>query len=110
MPTQVPAVDIYAGDTVQFPTYTFVDDQGEARNLSTYTFTAKWRAHAAASEAIDLTVDQTNKATGVVGVSASATQTRDMAGSGVWDLQGTVGAVVETFVYGPTVWTQDVTR
>lgn len=110
MPTEVPDVEIYAGDTVQFPTYTFIDDAEDPRDLSAYTFTAKWRSNTAATDPLDLTVDATDKATGLIIVTASAAQTRTMGGPGVWDLQGTVGAIVTTFVYGATTWVEDVTR
>lgn len=110
LPPTVYPVDVYAGDTLVFPTYTITDADDVPMNLSGWTFTAQWRHHPHAADAITLTVDTTDAASGVIGISATAAQTRAMKQSGVWDLEGVMGGTVRTFLAGTTVYTQDVSR
>lgn len=108
-PATVPNVEVYAGDSVSFGTYRFLED-GVALNLSGYTFEASWRSEPSDATAVVLAVDSSGAASGVIVVSATAAQSRAMGRSGVWDLQGTAGAEVRTFVFGRTSWVEDVTR
>lgn len=110
MPTTVPDVDVYAGDTLEFPTYTITDDADAPLNLSGWTFTAMWRPHPSSETVLPLTVDASSAATGVLRISATAIQTRTMARSGVWDLEGVQGSTVRTFLTGATKYVQDVSR
>ena len=113
MPTTVPVVEIYAGDTFAWPTYTFKNEQGAVIDLVADGWTnwsAQWRAKANAPEFIQLTVDTTGAATGKISLLAEPEQTRAMNGPGVWDIQAEDGEVVKTWLRGPTKWVGDVTR
>lgn len=110
LPASVPDVPIYAGDTVDFPPYTFQDENDDPLDVSGYSWSAQWRAYPTAKTSIELAVDDTDAATGTVRVSASSEQTSSMTGNGVWDLQAIDGDRVTTWVRGVTVFTKDVTR
>lgn len=110
-PATVPTLYIIGGATIDPTTYTFYQSDGTTpRNLSAYTLDAEWRATRAATSKVDLTVDDTDAATGVVLISGTATDSTTMAGPGVWDLRATLGSEVEYLVTGATSWTQGVTR
>lgn len=109
-PSRVPPVQVYEGDTLVFPTYTFAEG-GVAIDLSSYTWAAQWRVTADATDSITLTLDLSQQVAGKITPSATALQTAQMTSeNGVWDLQSTKAGVVRTWVYGPTVSTKDVTR
>lgn len=111
-PAEVPPVAVYAGDTCIFPSYTFKSDTG-ATDLAAEGWTgwaATWRAGVGADTAIPLAVDSTQAAAGIIGVTASAAQTRAMGTGGVWDLQAIRGDEVRTFLRGTTTYRMDVTR
>jgi hypothetical protein len=113
MVTEVPTVNIYAGDTTVWPTYTFTDEAQQPRDLVNegWSFwTAQWRPKADAATFIDLVVDASQASTGVVKISASSIDTALMGGNGVWDLQAISNGAVKTWVRGKTKWTEDVTR
>jgi hypothetical protein len=109
-PVRVPAIRIYAGDTVVFPAYRFRDGTGALIDLSQWTITASWRRTHSASVAIPLDVDDTDAATGMIRVTASADATETMRAKGVWDLQAEYNGIVKTLVYGVTEYILDVTR
>ena len=109
-PTLVPAVLVYAGDTITFPTYTITDSAGTPVDLSAWTWRAQWRYVATADVAVELDVDDSQAADGIIKISADSTDSRAMGRDGVWDLQGTQGSTVQTWIYGPTEWVEDVTR
>lgn len=117
-PASVPDVEIYAGDTFEWPSFTFTTD-GTPINLTTWTgWTASWRPTPGSADSVDLTVDTSAGATGTVKITASATATRAMQtlvpkvfdGFGYWDLQATQSAVVRTWLRGKTINREDVTR
>ena len=111
-PAKVPAVPVYAGDTCQFPAYTFTS-AGVARNFVTENLTnwqATWQPLTAGSvSAMVLTVDSSKAATGILTLLATASQTRLMGGPGLWDLQVTRDTYVETIVESTTTYQHDVT-
>lgn len=112
-PTIVPAVSIYAGDTLDFPIYTFKTDATPfnfvADNWSDWV--AQWRPTPESSEVIDLIVDDSQANVGIIFVSATAAQTALMGEHGVWDLQATqFGLHIRTWLRGATVYAQDVSR
>ena len=109
MPASIPAVAVYSGDTLTLE-YRFRDAADAAVDVSAFTFTASWRTAPSAATDIDFTVNQTNAATGIVILTLTAVQTASMGQSGVFDLRGTNGPVVRTFVTGATVHTPSVTR
>jgi len=102
-------VPVYAGDTTPFFSYTFANG-GVPDDMSAWTWQAQWRLKPAAENFLTLDVDASLAATGVISISASAATTAQMTGSGVWDLQGTRGDEVRTWLRGTTVFTRDVTR
>ena len=109
-PSRVPPVQIYEGDDIDWPTYTFTEN-GLPIDLSSYTWAAQWRVTPDATDSITLTLDTGELALGKIGVSATASQTAQMtAQNGVWDLQSTKAGVVRTWVFGATVSQKDVTR
>lgn len=113
MVVDVPTVEIYSGDTVTWPTYTFKTDAGVVRDLVAEGWDdwhAQWRTTVDSGTAIELTLDVSDAANGIIGISATATESAAMGGNGVWDLQATQGDVVKTWVRGKTKWIKDVTR
>jgi hypothetical protein len=109
-PFEVPSVAVYAGDSLEFPTYQVLDSDKVAVDLSSWTWRAQWRRNPMSSTFIELTIDDSDAADGKIYISATPEQTTEMGSSGVWDLQGTKAGEVETWLRGPTVYTQDVTR
>lgn len=110
MVTKVAAVSIYAGDDIVFPTYTFLSGE-DPLDLSTWTdWAAQWRPTLTSDTVLDLDVDTSELATGIVTVSVDAETTRTMGQSGVWDLQATLSGDVRTWLRGRTIWMNDVTR
>ena len=119
MPASIPAEEIYAGDTwsrsfeirrrdatdpaVSAPVDLVADGWGG--------WIAQWRSRADSSEEpIELGVDASQAADGVMTLSATAAQTRAMRQSGVWDLQASRGSEVRTWLAGSFTWGWDVTR
>lgn len=109
MAVEVTAVDVYGNDTLTIE-YRFRDGSNVPVDVSAYTFTSQWRASAAEPASIPFTVDQTNRAAGVVILSMTGEQTASMRRGGVFDLKGTAGATIRTFLRCTTNWTQGVTR
>jgi hypothetical protein len=112
-PFIVDAVPIYAGDTAQFPSYTFSAD-GVATDFVAEGWSgweATWRPFAGSEQTIEMTVDTLEANVGVIIVTASAAQTREMGRSGVFDLQAIRNVTeVKTFIAGTTSYSPDVTR
>lgn len=110
MPITVPVVSVYGGDDLTFPTYIIEDPDGTPVDLSSWTWTAQWRQYATSTTAVTLDVDDTDADVGEIIISATAAQTRDMRGSGVWDLQGVLSGTTKTWLVGKTTYVEDVTR
>lgn len=113
MPVQVPTVSVYAGDTVDWPTYTFRNASNQPRDLNAEGWTnwaAQWRTRPESVTALTLDVDDSKADEGIITIKASAAVTAAMEAAGVWDLQATKGGVVHTFLAGKTKYTKDVTR
>lgn len=115
MPTVIPAVPVYAGDAVDWPILTFAVEVNSALvpiNLDAAgwgTWLATWKSSVREATAISLTVDASEASVGTIKIKATPANTRAMRSSGVWDLQATNGALVKTWAYGTTKFTQDVT-
>jgi hypothetical protein len=107
--TQAPPVYVYAGDSTSFYTYTFTT-VGAANDLSGWAWLCQWRANPQANASIALDVDSSKASTGIISISASPAATTAMGQAGVWDLQGTLGGVVKTWLVGVTTYTNDVTH
>lgn len=72
---------------------------------------AQWRPTAGAQTVLDIDVDVTDAATGVLVLSLTGDQTGSMGGDGVWDLEATpTGGEPVTWVRQQTTWLQGVTR
>lgn len=116
-PASVPDVDIYAGDTFEWPALRFLSN-GDPIDLTDWTdWAATWRPKLGSANSVVLEVDLTDAADGTVKVTASAADTRAMQnyvgeifdGFGYWDLQATKAGVVRTWVRGRTINGEDVT-
>jgi hypothetical protein len=106
--------EMYAGDDFALQ-FTLLDKPraagGVPQDHSGWTFTAQWRNRATDAADVAFAVDQTGAAGGVVILSLTPAQTRAIATSGVFDLQGVAGdGTVKTFLTGVTIWREDVTR
>lgn len=72
---------------------------------------AQWRPSDGARTELDITVDVTDAATGVLRLSLTQAQCSQMGGPGVWDLIGTpIGGEPVPWVRQETTWRQGVTR
>jgi len=109
LPTEVPKLNFYAGDTFIFPDYT-IQPGGVVTDFSAYTWKAQWRPTAESATVVELTVNAAAANIGKFGISATAEQSATMAGSGVWDLQASLSGVVKTWLRGSTMGYEDVTR
>lgn len=109
-PIQVPVVPVYGGDTLVFPVYVIKDASGIPIDLSAWDWEAKWRRTAQSATGIVITIDDSEANAGKFTLSVAASLTRNMKGAGVWDLQGTLGDVVQTWLAGNTKYIEDVTR
>jgi hypothetical protein len=109
--------DIYAGDAwsqdFEFGELADPTDPSSAwtaDDLSGFSgWEAHWRVSDDATEPIVLTVDASQAAAGILTVSATEEQTREMGEAGVFDIQATLPRV-RTFLRARTRWTLDVTR
>lgn len=117
-PGGVPDISIYAGDTVDFPTLTFLSG-GEPIDLDEWNlWRATWRPSPESAHFVLLAIDFTEGSAGIVKVYASSDATRKMQtltphlrdGYGRWDLQATKGTETRTWVVGRTTHREDVTR
>lgn len=102
-------VPVYRGDDTDFFSYTLTSS-GTPVDLSAWTWTGQWRSKADDDVALDLVVDATDAATGVLHVAAIGAVTALMESKGVWDVQGVNGSQTLTYYRGTTVWAADVTR
>lgn len=110
-PGIVPAEKIYGGDG--WSRTLTISQGGTPVDLTAgwSGWKAQWRPTAAARTAIDITIDTTDAASGVLRLSLTGAQTGSMGGDGVWDLQATpTGGEPVTWVRQQTTWQQDVTR
>ena len=97
---------LYAGDPARLE-LTVRDTLGAPVDLSGRTWLAQWRESPSAPDAVPITADTTDAATGILVLSLTAEQTRAMTRGGVWDVQHVGGS---TLVYGTTTWRRDVSR
>ena len=109
MPVEVSTVAVYGGDSLTLE-YRFKDALDAAVDVSAYTFTAQWRSTPGGDSSVAFTVDDTDAATGIIILSMTGEQTASMRSGGYFDLQGTAGSTVRTFVKGKTTFESGVTR
>mgnify|MGYP001061662339 CR=1 FL=1 len=110
-PANVAPISAYAGDAL---TQTFrLTRDGAAIDLDAANWTdwrAQYRTSVFSPEALDFTVDATLASEGKITVELPASQTEELQGSGVYDLQASQGEVVRTWLKGTIEWTKGVTR
>jgi hypothetical protein len=91
--------------------YEIVDGSSVALNVSAYTWTAQWRVSRSAVAKVDLEVDVSDAATGIIRVEWTAAIMAAIGSKGVWDLQGQLPSSDPlTPVTGKVAKTKDVTR
>lgn len=107
---------VYQGDPKTF-TMEFMDDVDVPTDLTGVTLTAQWRPNRKSEVYVNLAVEETDLAGGLIGLVIDAdasnaiveTATTDTA-RGVWDVQGDNGVTPVTYVTGSLVVRRDVTR
>jgi hypothetical protein len=101
---------IYKGDTFYLP-LTFTDSLGEVIDISTYVFKGQIKTSMTAITSLAEFTFQfaTDGSDGVVTASLTHLQTTDLT-SGVYDIQATVGDVVQTYLYGKVRVAGEVTK
>jgi len=110
-PAEVATINAYAGDTFS---QTFrLTNNGTPIDLDTAgwsNWSAQYRVSAFSPDALDFTVDASDAGNGNITMVLTATQTEDLVGSGVFDLQAEQGDSVRTWLKGSIQWTRGVTR
>ena len=92
-------------------TLTFKDSDGAVIDKSSYTFAAMIREDYDSPKIIDLTIDETNKASGIIVLSLTATQTAALNfNTGVWDLESTTGSTIAREIQGKVELSKEVTK
>lgn len=86
------------------------DGARQPTDMSAWTFASQWRPTESSTRVIAFSVNQSQANVGVVILTMTGTQTATMLENGVYDVQGTNGAAVETFWKEQTRLTLDVTR
>lgn len=111
IPTDVGALDVYAGDTFT-QTFTLTSDSSpidlDAAGWSDWS--AQFRKTASSSTAVDFAVDVSQADVGKITISLTPAQTAALKDNGVFDLQATQGSVVRTWIQGSISWLRDITR
>lgn len=113
MPVTVDTVEVYAGDDVSWPTYTFKTGDGTRRDLVAEgwgNWHAQWRPTPESPSEVTLSVNEAVLSNGIIAISVSSIGSRAMKTNGVWDVQAERNGEVHTFLRGKTKWIQDVTR
>lgn len=102
---------LYAGDGEDFQ-ISFVDDNGTAIDISSFTWNSQIRKTRSAEDAIDLDIDVTDAVAGNLTLHISADITRALPTRSQWDLQCVSIARPDprSFVQGSVSCVQDVTR
>lgn len=94
--------------------FEFEDEDGVPDDQSSYTYSAKIRPFPTSQSSVAVwaaTVDDTDEDTGIIIISWTDTQTRQMPQDCVWDLQRVDGAgKILTVVKGAALVNRDATR
>ena len=105
--------ELYAGDATGL-TILLEYSKGTPQNLTDYEdWRCQWRTTPGAAEAVNIFVDDSERAMGLIHLYIAPEQTATDTGSirsGVWDVQATLGGEPRTFLRGTTTWRKDVTR
>ena len=111
-------VTVKAGDglRIEVTLKQWIDPENEAAgmepmDISAWSWASQWRPSEPSSRFIAFTIDDSDADTGKLVLTMTGAQTREMASSGVFDIEGTQpGDEPWTPLEGTTVWKQDVTR
>ena len=101
-------IKVSRGDTDGIPI--IIQEGGVAADLTGRTYAAQLRRSAAAATAIDVTVDTTEAANGILILRLEPAVTETLTGIYQWDLEQTVGGTVRTLLAGRWTFDPDVTR
>ncbi len=83
----------------------------EPEDVSAYSgWASDWRATPGAAVDVELAIDTSQAASGLVTISATDEQTLSMGGNGYFDVLAFLAAVPRGFVRGQTAWERVVTR
>lgn len=108
MPTLAAQVTVYSGDTLTMR-FRFSNASGVI-DLSAWTWRSEWKTKASIDIGIEMTVDATAAAIGILVVKATPAQTKDMAVNGIYDIQGTLAdGTVWTPLRGTTLGVKGIT-
>jgi hypothetical protein len=102
---------VYAGDGTDFQ-IEFVDENDQAIDVSTLTWTAQIRKTRTSDEASDLEIKMDDASNGIITIHIPADVTRVLPKSSQWDLQSTSETRTEplTALQGTVTCNPDVTR
>ena len=108
MPTLAAQVTVYSGDSLSMR-FRFSNASG-VMDLSAWTWRSEWKLKASELTGIEMTVDATAAATGILVVKATPLQTKGMAVNGIYDIQGTLpDGTVWTPLRGTTLGVKGIT-
>lgn len=103
-------VDAYRGDTHEHVITLVESDEVTPMDMSAYTFAATLRESPDGVEIADFTIDQTDADVGVVIISIAANVMAALTKTAYfYDVQTTLGSVVETRMRGKFTVTKDLT-
>ena len=111
IPTEISPWPIYSGDPESMQ-LTFQNNDGSIQDLTEFydSYRAQWRRTPHNGVAIDVEVDDSQAAQGILRLELTKAQTEAMNGPGVFDIEALMGADTRTILRGSTSWKQDVTR
>ena len=101
-------IKVTRGDTDGIPLT--IREAGEPADLTGRTYAAQLRRAKNAATAIDVTVDTTEAASGILILRLEPVVTETLTGEFQWDLEQTMGGTVRTLLTGRWLFDPDVTR
>jgi hypothetical protein len=101
-------IKVTRGDTDGIPIV--IQEGGSPADLTGRTYAAQLRRSRNAADAVDITVDATDAATGELVLRLEPDITETLTGEYQWELQQTVGGTVRTLLTGRWIFDPDVTR
>lgn len=109
-PALIDELDLYAGDDEAFMV-SFVDESSAAIDVSHLTWTSQIRSSRNSETAFDVDINTDDAVNGNIVIEISATITRTLPRSGVWDLQYvSEDEKSVTILQADVTCSQDVTR
>lgn len=101
-------IKVSRGDTDGIPLV--IQEAGVPANLTGRTYAAQLRRSASSSTAVEVEVDTTEAADGLLVLRLDPDITETLTGEYRWDLQQTIGGTVRTLLAGRWIFDPDVTR